>query len=701
MLDSDSEKNPRTPDSTGLINTHHLGRLFPKTEHDAQQNEHIGRECSVQRFYEEGTSAETITWNDFASPALANPRKLKYEGAAFQVYNRYISTRDRFTDEQHGTFNGVQEYYVYKIRIQSPYIRSSLEDTFAKFRLTYKPDKTAHSQWPHRALFFSREKIAEVARTSPDEQTRLHCTLLGMEIEKALDDILEELHDLQKTKEITFRLLWTIFPRGSLFAAEVNNSLRALRVKEFFQGRSTASVYCECICFDGFRYGKVQYYFEIGWFEGRVPINKIPNLPVFDISPGQAMRERLLERGRKILNFQGIHYLMHIPAASNVASKTEPKKAPLCYDTSGDPERVVIDFSLYQKYKSKTVVEPLRGQGIETEDLGTEDDAQTRMKVLAEDCEHRRPTAAEQEQNRAQVLRNEENLLLLHPKLEGFSLATRTWTRFEVDHLHPIEFDPNIFKYVVHDKRTKDLLRTLAECHQDKVHKYDEFVEGKGNSLLILLTGESGTGKTLMAESMADHLKRPLLRCTPAEDTITVTIEDKGTSRAGGTLHAGYSGLPDAVRIAADWGAIMLYDDANFENDSFLYTFLRQVEYFKGIVFFTSNSELLGNSAVLSRAQIHLKFKPLAPEMRKEIWANFNQRLPADSSRLPESALEELSMWKMNGRQIKNAINMTVSWCRRTRERLNLQSVEDVIKLTCPSAIRETSSPPSNDLISW
>ncbi|KAI0179371.1 P-loop containing nucleoside triphosphate hydrolase protein [Hypoxylon sp. FL1284] len=683
----------------------YVGRLFPQARKESQQNEHVGKECSVQRFYEEGTLGGSITWNDFASPALANPRKIKYEGAAFQVYNRLINTRDkitdetrdRFADDQHGSFNSVREYYVSKIIIQSPFIRASLEKTFTKYGLNYTSDKTAHSHWPHRALYFSRDKIAEVARNSPDEQTRQHCTLLGIEIETALEDVLEELRVLHEKKEITFRLLWTLLPQGSIFGTESSNCLRAFRVKDYLL-RVPARLVCECICFDGFRYGTLEYEFDIDWFEGRLAPNKIPDLPIFNVSPGRPMRARLIERGKKILNFQDIHYAMHIPSASNVVSEDNKslKPSPSSVKT-GDPERVVIDFSLYQKHVDRIEVEPLRAHSLQSEEPDTEDRAQTRMKVLAEDREHRRPNAAEQEQNRKQVLENEENLILLHPKLEGFSLATSKWARFEVDHIHPINFDPNIFQYVVHDKRTKDLLRVLVESHQEKVHKYDEFIEGKGDCLLILLTGESGTGKTLMAESIADHLEKPLIRFTPADDTVTVVVE----KTHGGNLHTGYSGLSDAIQVAADWGAIMLYDDANFENESFLYTFLRQVEYFKGIVFFTSNSELFKHPAVLSRAQIHLRFRALTPEMRRQIWSSFNARLPDDVGRLGAPALDKLSTWQMNGRQIKNAVNMTVSWCRKTKERLSLDTVEDVIRLTCPSAVAEAPEAQSSDLLNW
>lgn len=88
---------------------------------------------------------------------------------------------------------------------------------------------------------------------------------------------------------------------------------------------------------------------------------------------------------------------------------------------------------------------------------------------------------------------------------------------FEVDDIRPMRFDDNIFEKVVFDRRKKEFLRTLIECHNQQGHNYDEFIAGKvksiiqfskpqladlliGQCLLVFLTGESGTGKSLMAE---------------------------------------------------------------------------------------------------------------------------------------------------------------------------------------------------------
>ncbi|KAI0882897.1 P-loop containing nucleoside triphosphate hydrolase protein [Annulohypoxylon maeteangense] len=655
--------------------------------------DHLGTESSIQRFYEDQDNyGSEQVWNEFSSPALANPKKFKYEGAALQVYNKCAKRSNTHLNRNRGAFNPVQEYYASQIRIQSPLIRTNLESTFAKFGLTYNGDNTAFSSWPHKALFFSREKIAEVAQDSPDEKTRLHCSLLGTEIDEALHDIFEELKDLQRTKEITYKLLWALFRQGSIFASSVKGSWGALRVTGFVADDMRSTLSTEWICFDGFRYGTLHFQDTIQEFPGRVSVNEIPGVTYYDLGSNPQMRDYLRERGRRVLDFQDIHYVQYKP---NVSLRgTEPRVKFETKTRIPEPERVVIDSYLYQRYEGNTTVK-LLDQKQEFRTFGVKDDLGIRLKASTMGEKDRRPTIIEQEQNRQQILQNEENLLLLNPQLEGLSLKTGQWGLFEVDDIHSIDFDPNIFNHVIHNKGTKELLQTLVQSHNENDYNPDEFIEGKGSSLLVLLTGEPGTGKTLIAESIASHIQRPLVRFVTAEGSIISSFEGKRGQDVG------FSGLSKIAKIATDWEAVMLFDNVNLEDDVFRYAFLQQIEYFKGIVVLTSNSSLSDYPAVISRAQIHIKFDSLTAEMRKDIWASFNDRLSADTERLSESSLEKLSIWKMDGRQIRNAMNTTVTWCRKTKEVFNSDAVENIIKLTCPSATKETTSKTSQDLLGW
>lgn len=287
--------------------------MFPKTVHNTKTSDHIGHDSSVQRFYETGSSNGNVNWGLFAPPALADPKRIKIEGAALQLYHRNDLNQPPYSAQKH---------YVSRITMQSPFIRSNLEVTFATYGLKYDTDRAVHSFWPHKALYFAREKIAEVARTAESDLARDHCELLGTELENALADTLDAVEELRKTNEITFSLLWTLFPDNSIFATKWENSIKAFRVKQCFQGKEF-QLKCETVSFNGFEYGMEAYDMKVDQFQGRISVGKIPDLPIYDLGREGMTRRYLVERGRRILDFQGIHYVSHIPSKENKTSEPD------------------------------------------------------------------------------------------------------------------------------------------------------------------------------------------------------------------------------------------------------------------------------------------------------------------------------------------------------------------------------------------
>ena len=92
----------------------------------------------------------------------------------------------------------------------------------------------------------------------------------------------------------------------------------------------------------------------------------------------------------------------------------------------------------------------------------------------------------------------------------------------------------------------KSLLRSLVDAHSSDVG-FDDFVQGKGQGLIINLFGPPGVGKTLSAEATSEHVRRPL---------YVVGGGDLGTKASDLDQE-----LERVFDIATSWKAIVLIDE--------------------------------------------------------------------------------------------------------------------------------------------
>ncbi|KAK3322969.1 hypothetical protein B0H66DRAFT_473807 [Apodospora peruviana] len=548
-----------SPPTTPAVTNH---RFFTRQRRNRANLEHLGRSNAIQTFFEgPGFKESDEKWAEHAPPSLPQAKKNKHEGAAVHVYKR------RKPDQGHDGF------YIYKVRLQSPFLRDVLKETLETYGVTYhKNHGFADSFMPHRALFFALDKVAELAKTAEDETTRNHCELLCSVIEEIFDDDFDTLETLEKEDKITFKFLWTMYPEKSIYVVPLDGvPPRAFRVKRVVQTDSLMQLRTESIIFDGFRYGTVEYLDRCPRFEGAVPRHEIPGLRYMNLTKNPDLRDRLYEQVR------------------------------------------------------------------------------------------RRPTEAEMQLNRRVVVESQDNLLIMPHLTFGYSLNHRTWQKFDIESLTPVEADRSVFDKVVLDEQKKDVLKTLVEGHMELTTRYDDLISGK----------------------VAEHLGCPLLRADPTSiqpDTFRIV--------------QGYDApLAQFLKDATEWSSLVLFD-----------AFLRQAEYFKGIIFLTTNLGRTIDPAVLSRAQIHITFPALTEEHRALVWQNFINRVPEDVGSLTATDVTRLAKWRVNGREIKNILNMAVSWYRKKGE-FSVESVETLINTICPSARREdhgtentSSGAPSEEL---
>jgi hypothetical protein len=113
--------------------------------------------------------------------------------------------------------------------------------------------------------------------------------------------------------------------------------------------------------------------------------------------------------------------------------------------------------------------------------------------------------------------------------------------------------------------------------------------------------------------------------------------------------------------------------------------FLSELEYYKGVLFLTTNRIGTMDVAFQSRIQIGIGFKELTPSVRKQIWSNLldlNRDEKTDTYALDEikSNVDTLAKWDLNGREIRNVLNIADAYAYREHGMSSKMKYEHVEK---------------------
>ena len=164
------------------------------------------------------------------------------------------------------------------------------------------------------------------------------------------------------------------------------------------------------------------------------------------------------------------------------------------------------------------------------------------------------------------------------------------------------------------DRQRRQIMSVVGhyeECLELK--KSWQFVEigGGGKNVILLFSGPSGTGKTLMSQAIANSLKRPLLLVDAHELMAKRGLEDN---------------LDLLLREARLQRAVLLFDDCELifasrtQGNRDLPLLLAALDAYEGLVILTTNMPASLDPALDRRVTLQIDFDIPSIKLREQIW---------------------------------------------------------------------------------
>lgn len=529
--------------------------------------------------------------------------------------------------------------------INSPHIKEALREVVSpSYGLNLDADRVAARNFTH-CLFFHHEQLRDYGQSLKDEEAARHVNLVlehlyqnhGRAMRSFKENVEKNTESDEAEPTLAYDDLWMAFRPGDLVTRkvrEIDTICRLVRTsyeRWFFSTERELKItlqFLECNGeFFGYRQTDKRHSFgkTLDGYE-RLRDMKIRPLRYLRESERDSIIRAATIRGQKFIRLAaGVHHCEYRGLAKIIADEMN-------------------DWDEYTKLKatvkSRVMLDSLRFAEMRNERSPSLLPSQPKYEVW-KDVDKTIPDGEK---------------LLAHHSLRGFSFTLKKWGVFRIENTDEVKYDENAFERLILPEIQKNMVRALVSTHDRGKMMFDDIIAGKGQGMTILLHGAPGLGKTLTAESVAEHLKRPLYALTAADFSEKLAVTEKR--------------LSDVFDLTAHWGAVLLIDEADVflaqrtfadvERNAIVAVFLRALEYYNGVLILTTNRVTTLDAAFRSRIHLGIKYQPLSAAARREIWRTFIEKSEDcdKTSCLDEEFLDTLLEHQIDGRKIRNAVRM-------------------------------------------
>ncbi|KAI1121089.1 P-loop containing nucleoside triphosphate hydrolase protein [Nemania abortiva] len=528
----------------------------------------------------------------------------------------------------------------YSIKIQNEWLRGSLSAIFKHYPDLQLGAPSLEIPAPFEAFIHRWDRLVAAENKEKNHEGKILLKLLREALSVELEDSFQALQNFQTTGYISFDNLPLAFTPGDIIVHSKNDVLEAGILEKAWIQRSpfsgVFSLKVHVVDWDGNNQGLRQEQWFIDDFKGLQRISELEVFPLEAHEGRSRIQAQLLERGKIFTSICGSHMKtftghVEIGRGGYPGDYRPGRDSDLIYLS----ERIIVDAKAYHRFNGPAPpMVPFDGLHESAANMLREAHlryvSKTGQKLSPEDIQ----------------------AILAVPKVKGFALDRKSWHKFSISNISSFTWNPEVFENLVLGAGEKTLLSALISHARTTGEEFDDFVQGKGKGLILLLGGPPGVGKTLTAEGISETLQRPLYRVKAGD----LGIEASQVERS----------LKMALDLSAYWDAVLLIDEADvflgqrtnddLSRNELVSIFLVQLEYYKGVLILTTNRTEGLDPAFESRIDIILAYNALHRDARREIWTRFIQRLPTSVVDLSGQDLDSLAEWPLNGRQIKSAI---------------------------------------------
>jgi hypothetical protein len=633
--DTESETDAAMAENQKLVDQDDLAHAVEKGSRcDTKDLYRLARPEDPTKFY----------WADEMPKDFGNVEKGKTKKAreAFAV-----NILHKFDDD-------LDEWVVHEVRVNSAKVQKALEVVLEGYpKLTQHELKSFSS--PYLPLIHRwNDLLAYIDGCEADSDILEHLQLFRKVLEPLLEESFGKVEAIEKTRHVAFvDLPIAYIPGATVFehATRAAGIYRSCRYTRPCDAPPRYEISVDVVEWDGRRCGLCPKTWKVNEYRGLRALTALEVSPLMGLPDEATIRGSLIERGHIYEKLRGHHFLAY-------TDKHEERIN----------ERVVIDARAYHKHE----------MGRFPEYASLEEIKGLTWSQSMNRYSSSMPSASTSSSKIDLSPLTDEQRLLAQSTVRCFNIEKKIWQNLAITKLHEIPWAERAFDSLVLAQDEKDLLLALVDRDQfTESSTFEDFIGSKGTGMIMLLCGPPGVGKTLTAESVAEHLRRPLYKLGAGDLGTAANIVERN--------------LTKALALCGHFGAVLLIDEAdvfmearstnNLQRNELVSVFLRLLEYYSGIMILTTNRMRSIDPAFESRVDITLSYNSLTETDRRQVWKNFLATLDPGAVDVGEADLLKLAKWDFNGRQIKSAIKTARVLATKKKEPLNARHLNVVLNL--------------------